>query len=87
VSIVMIFLVIAVAWIAIATLCCSVCVLAARGDGRGAEARAAETGVAEIRPAETVAAGRRRKGPDREGLVVWEGLPELRVKDATPVAP
>jgi hypothetical protein len=69
----MIFLLIAIGWIAIALLCWGACALAARGDGR-------ETG----KPI----GARQKKTQNREGLVVWETLPELRVnvKDTTPIA-
>jgi hypothetical protein len=89
----MILALIAIGWIGIAFLCFGACALAARGDGRGGET-GSHSGEAGLHAGESIVAavaasnGARRKAPARDGLVVWEGLPELRVsvKDATPVA-
>jgi hypothetical protein len=67
---------IAIGWLAVTALCVGVCMAARRGDsGDGAEL---STGVPHAR------ADRRRSGRTAsatgEGLVVWDGLPELSVQ-------
>jgi hypothetical protein len=62
---------IAIAWLAVSAVCVAVCMSARRGD-------------AEFEPASSVSpSGRRtdrRRTTTGEGLVVWDGLPELSVQ-------
>ena len=84
-------LIIATGWIAIALLCWGACALAARGDGRETgepiARRKTQKNHKTQQPQQPQKPQKIQKPQNREGLVVWEGLPELRVnvKDATPI--
>jgi len=60
------FALIAIAWLTVAALCWAACAMAARGDAESSPR--ARTG--------------RREPAAGEGLIVWESLPELTVRDA-----
>jgi hypothetical protein len=62
----MLFVLIALAWLAIGALCWAVCMMAQRGEVESSPPSADRGGPA-------TATG--------ESLVVWEGLPELTVQD------
>jgi hypothetical protein len=76
----MLYALIAIAWLAIAVLCWGACAVAARGDGR--EYGGSPAGPVRRKPDPA----RRKPGPAGESLVVWEGLPELAVRDARTIA-
>jgi hypothetical protein len=63
----MLFISIAIVWLAAVALCFAVCAMARRGDTEERTERQASVGV---RPASS-----------RTGLVVWGKLPELKLRD------
>jgi len=73
---------IAIAWLSVAALCWAACAMAARGDGAESSPRAGRRSNVPGRKPDKPAAGRRKPAAADDGLVVWEGLPELPVRNA-----
>ncbi len=67
----LLFALIAIAWLAVTVLCVAVCMSARRGDAESEPARSASPSHGRAD---------RRKAATDEGLVVWDGLPELSVQ-------
>ncbi|MGO9248006.1 MAG: hypothetical protein ACLQQB_00760 [Solirubrobacteraceae bacterium] len=67
----LLFALIAIAWLAVTVLCVAVCMMARRGDaGDGAEL---SLNASRLR-------ADRRRSATGDGLVVWDGLPGLSVQ-------